>query len=95
MWEKVTKIDLMGHGDGIITLPYNFSIPQFLSDAKDESKISRNTRNVMMLIERMSALEKRMEDKNSEMMKILQFIKTSISEYPPVHNSWTTLPSIT
>ena len=49
----------------------------------------------MMLIERMSALEKRMEDKNSEIMKILQFINTRVSEYPPVHNSGTPRPSIT
>ena len=41
----------------------------------------------MMLIERMSALEKRMENKNSEMMKILQFINTRVSVNPPVHNS--------
>ena len=50
------------------------------------SEIAQNTGNGMML-ERMSALEKKMEDKNSEMMKMVQFINTRVSEYPPVHNS--------
>ena len=94
LWEKVTKIDLMGHGDVIITMPYNFSIPQFVSDADYQSEIARNTGNVMML-ERMSALEKKMEDKNSEMMKMLQFINTRVSEYPPIPSTGTPRPSFT
>ena len=92
LWEKVTKIDLIGHGDVIITMPYNFSIPQFVSDADYQSETARNTGNVMML-ERMSALEKKMEDKNSEMMKMLQFINTKVSEYPPVPSAGTPRPS--
>ena len=94
LWEKVTKIDLMRLGDVIITMPYNFSIPQFVSDADYQSEIARNTGNVMML-ERMSALEKKMEDKNSELMKMLQFINTRVSEYPPVPSSGTPYPSFT
>ena len=35
-----------------------------------------------MMLECISALEKRMEDTNSKMLKILQFIITRISEYP-------------
>ena len=94
LWKKVTKIDLMGHGDVIITIPCNFSIPQIVSDADYQSRTARNTGNVMML-ERMSALEKKMEDKNSEMMKMLQFINTRVSEYPdpPVPSFWTPRPS--
>ena len=55
---------------------------QFVSDTNYQSEIARNTGNVMML-EHMSALEKKMEDKNSEMIKMLQFINTRVSEYPP------------
>ena len=57
LWEKVTKIDLT-NVDVIITIPYNFSIPQFLSDADYQSKTARNTENVRML-KHMSALWRR------------------------------------
>ena len=69
LWEKVTKIDLT-NVDVIITMSYNFSIPQFLSDADYQSETARSTGNVMMF-ERVSALEKKMEEKNSDMMKML------------------------
>ena len=43
VWEKVTKIDMNGHGDVVVCMPYNFIIPQFLSDADYLSESSKNT----------------------------------------------------
>ena len=94
LWEKVTEIDVMGDGDVVVTMHYNFSISQFLSDADYQSEIARNTGNVIML-EQISVLEKKMEENNSKMMKMLQLINTRMSENPSVNISGTPCPSFT
>ena len=81
VWEKVTKIDMSGHGDVVVCMPYNFIIPQFLSDADYLSESSKNTTNTLMM-ERMVNLEKKVEEKNSEMMSMLQSINSKIGNTP-------------
>ena len=78
LWDKVTKIDMKGHGEVVITMPYNFTIPQFVSDTDFSSETGRETANVMML-ERMTALEKKMDEKNTEVVKMLQSLNRTIS----------------
>ena len=83
LWDKVTKIDMKGHGEVVITMPYNFTIPQFVSDTDFSSETGRETANVMMM-ERMTALEKKMDEKNTEVVKMLQSLNAKMSECPPV-----------
>ena len=78
LWEKIIKIDMNGHGDVIVVMPYNFNIPQFVSDEEFAADISRNTSSTMLL-ERMQTLEKKVEDKNNVMMNMLQSICTKMN----------------
>ena len=81
VWEKVTKIDMSGHVNVVVCMPYNFIIPQFLSDADYLSETSKNTTNTLMM-ERMVNLEKKVEEKNSKMMSMLQSINSKIGNNP-------------
>ena len=47
-----------------------------------------------MMFERVSTLEKIMEKKNSEMMKMYHLINSRMSEYPTVNSSETPRPSL-
>ena len=89
LWEKISKIDMIGNDDVVVCMPYNFSIPQFLSDAEYMSEVS-NTTSVSMVMEKMSVLEKNVQEKNTIMMNMLQVINDKLSV-----NSVTPTPSFT
>lgn len=82
LWEKVTKIDMKGSGKVVVCMPYNFTIPRFVSDAEILAETTRDTTS-SMLMERMNALEKKMEQKNKGFMDILNSINTKIQASPP------------
>ena len=88
LWEKITKIDMNGHGNVVVCMPYNFSIPRFVGEAEFAAEVGRDTANTL-LVERMNAIEKKMEEKNSSMMNLLQSISmkvqapTAASAVPP------------
>ena len=83
LWEKITKIDMKGQGEVVVCMPYNFTIPQFVSDAEYLAETAQDTTNTMVL-ERMTVLEKRVDDKNNEMMKLLQNINDKVNVSPPL-----------
>jgi len=60
LWEKISKIDKAGHGNVVVTVPFNFQIPKFLTNSEFSVKAFQDTSNAMM-DERMSAIEKKME----------------------------------
>ena len=82
LWEKVSRIDMKGHGDVVICMPYNFSIPQFISDADYTAEATRDTCSAMLL-ERMNSLEKKVEEKNAVMMNLVQSIGTKCNLIVP------------
>jgi len=65
LWEKISKIDMNGNDDVVVCMPYNFSIPQFLSDADYISETSSST-HMSMMVERINTLEKNVQEKNTE-----------------------------
>ena len=79
IWEKVTKIDMTGHGNVVVCMPYNFTIPQFISDADFLSETARGTSNTMMM-EKMTTLEKKVDEKNTVMFNMLQSIMTRMNQ---------------
>ena len=81
LWEKITKIDMSGHGNVKVCMPYNFTIPRFVGDAEFAAETGRDTTNTL-LVERMNAIEKRMEEKNNSMMSLLQSISSKV-QVPP------------
>ena len=60
LWEKISKIDKAGHGNVVVTVPFNFQIPRFLTNSEFGVKALQDTSSTMM-DERMSAMEKMME----------------------------------
>ena len=62
---------MAGHGNVIVVMPYNFSIPQFVSDEVYAADTSRDTSSTMIL-ERMQMLERKVDEKNTSMMSMLQ-----------------------
>ena len=81
LWEKVTKIDMKGHGDVIVCMPYNFTIPQFMSDADYTTEVARSTSSNLMM-ERMNTLEKKVNDNNNAMMNLLQSMNLKLGVNP-------------
>ena len=71
LWDKVTKIDMKGHGNVVVCMPYNFTIPQFVSDAEYLAETTRDT-TTSLILERMAALEKKVEDKDKAVMDMLR-----------------------
>ena len=56
LWEKVTKIEMKGIGKVVVGMPYNFTVPRFVSDAELLAETTRDTTGTMMM-ERMTALD--------------------------------------
>ena len=38
LWEKISKIDKAGHGNVVLTVPFNFQIPKFLTNREFSDK---------------------------------------------------------
>ena len=52
LWEKLFKIDREGHGKVVVSMPYNFVLPRFMSDGEILVETTRDTTNTL-LMERM------------------------------------------
>ena len=77
LWEKVGKVDMSGYNNVIVCCPYNFTYPQFVSDAEFLSNTSKDTVNTM-LVERIEKLEKQMEGRDTTMMNMLTNINQHV-----------------
>ena len=40
---KISKIDKAGHGNVVVTVPFNFQIPKFLTNSEFNVKASQDT----------------------------------------------------
>ena len=82
LWEKVTKIDMEGTGKVVVVMPYNFTIPRFVSDAEFLAETTRDTTGTMMM-ERMTALVKKVEEKHCAVINLLQSVNLRLGVTPP------------
>ena len=62
-------------------MPYNFTIPRFVSDAEFLAETTRDTTGTMMM-ERMTALEKKVEDKHCAVINLLQSVSLRLGVNP-------------
>ena len=65
----------------VVGMPYNFTIPRFVSDAELLAETTRDTTGTMMM-ERMTALEKKVEEKHSAVMNLLQSVNLRLGVSP-------------
>ena len=67
----------------VVGMPHNFTFPRFVSDAELLAETTRDTTGTIMM-ERMTALEKKVEEKHSAVMNLLQSVNLRLGATHPL-----------